>query len=62
MMMITFDFSVHICLTQLHTLPGVADRFINDVKEEVKKILKNPEDDLEGKVSVIDVQSFSKLE
>lgn len=34
----------------MHTQPGVADRFINDVKKELAEILKNPEKPIEGKV------------
>lgn len=34
----------------MHTQPGVADRFINDVKREVTELLKNPEKPVEGKV------------
>ena len=30
--------SVHLCCTMLHVEPGVADRFINDVKAVVKKV------------------------
>ena len=31
--------SVHLCCTMLHVEPGVADRFINDVKTVVKKVI-----------------------
>lgn len=34
----------------MHTKPGVADQFINDVKEATKELLKNPEKPVEGKV------------
>ena len=30
--------SVHLCCTMLHVQPGVADRFIDDVKIAVKKV------------------------
>ena len=30
--------SVHMCCTMLHAQPGVADRFIDDVKISVKKV------------------------
>ena len=29
---------IHLCCTMLHAQPGVADRFINDVKVAVKKV------------------------
>lgn len=34
----------------MHTQEGVANTFINDVKEELSVIMKNPEDPVEGKV------------
>ena len=37
-----FPVSAHICITTLHTLPGVADRFLNDVREITAEIMKNP--------------------
>jgi len=33
---------VHLCCTMLHAQSGVADRFINDVKVAVKKLLDDP--------------------
>lgn len=36
-------FSVHICVTYCHTLPGVAERFIRDVAEVVESLLQNPD-------------------
>lgn len=44
--------SIHICVTVLHTQPGVADRFISDVKEQVAVIMKNPKEKTTGRVSV----------
>uniref|UniRef100_A0A665TIE2 sphinganine-1-phosphate aldolase n=1 Tax=Echeneis naucrates TaxID=173247 RepID=A0A665TIE2_ECHNA len=40
--------SIHICCTVLHTQPGVADRFIHDVKEQVAIIMKNPKEKTTG--------------
>ncbi|XP_038599625.1 sphingosine-1-phosphate lyase 1 [Tachyglossus aculeatus] len=37
-----FPSSIHICLTQLHTKPGVATQFLKDVRESVTQIMKNP--------------------
>uniref|UniRef100_A0AAR2LWV8 sphinganine-1-phosphate aldolase n=1 Tax=Pygocentrus nattereri TaxID=42514 RepID=A0AAR2LWV8_PYGNA len=43
-----FPSSIHICVTMLHTKPGVAEHFINDVKEEVAIIMKNPQEKTTG--------------
>uniref|UniRef100_A0A671XMB6 sphinganine-1-phosphate aldolase n=1 Tax=Sparus aurata TaxID=8175 RepID=A0A671XMB6_SPAAU len=40
--------SIHICCTVLHTRPGVADRFIRDVQEQVAIIMKNPKEKTTG--------------
>ncbi|KAK7082517.1 Sphingosine-1-phosphate lyase 1 [Halocaridina rubra] len=40
-----FPSSVHIATTVLHTQPGVADRFISDVREIAEDMLKNPPKD-----------------
>lgn len=33
--------SIHICITQLHTKPGVAEQFLKDVKDSIEDIMKN---------------------
>ncbi|XP_032409401.1 sphingosine-1-phosphate lyase 1 isoform X2 [Xiphophorus hellerii] len=43
-----FPSSIHLCCTVLHTQPGVADRFIQEVKEEVAIIMKNPREKTTG--------------
>lgn len=43
-------FRVHICLTFMHTKPGVAEKFVTDIKECIVEILKNPTDKEMGKV------------
>ncbi|KAL6487085.1 hypothetical protein MHYP_G00037110 [Metynnis hypsauchen] len=43
-----FPSSIHICVTMLHTKPGVAERFITDVKEEVAIIMRNPQEKTTG--------------
>lgn len=43
-----FPSSIHICVTMLHTQPGVAEQFINDVKKEVAIIMKNPKEKTTG--------------
>lgn len=37
-----FPSSLHLCVTLLHTQPGVADQFIRDVKDCVQEIMKDP--------------------
>ncbi|XP_043911717.1 sphingosine-1-phosphate lyase 1 [Protopterus annectens] len=37
-----FPSSIHICLTLLHTKPGVAEQFVKDVEASVAEIMKNP--------------------
>ncbi|GFR80609.1 sphingosine-1-phosphate lyase 1 [Elysia marginata] len=37
-----FPSSLHLCVTLLHTQPGVADQFVQDVKECVQEIMKDP--------------------
>ncbi|XP_026878408.2 sphingosine-1-phosphate lyase 1 [Electrophorus electricus] len=43
-----FPSSIHICVTMLHTMPGVAEQFIRDVKDEVAVIMKNPKEKTTG--------------
>lgn len=43
-----FPSSIHICVTMLHTQPGVAEQFIGDVKREVAIIMKNPKEKTTG--------------
>ncbi|KAM4730347.1 sphingosine-1-phosphate lyase 1 isoform 1-T1 [Anableps anableps] len=40
--------SIHICCTVLHTQPGVADRFVREVKEQVAIIMENPKEKTTG--------------
>ena len=43
--------SVHLCVTLLHTQTGVADQFIQDVKDCVQEIMKDPTAECGGAVS-----------
>ena len=45
-----FPSSIHICVTYLHTLEGVAQRFIDDIKEIVADIRTKPMEKLGGSV------------
>lgn len=45
-----FNFRIHICITHLHTKPGVASLFVEDVRQELNELLKTPHVELSGKV------------
>ena len=45
-----FHRSLHIAVTLNHTKPGVADRFVNDIKTVAQRLMKNPGIKAEGKV------------
>ncbi|XP_007896093.1 sphingosine-1-phosphate lyase 1 [Callorhinchus milii] len=47
-----FPSSIHICVTLLHTKPGIADNFIKDVRECVAEIMKNPSEKTTGKGAI----------
>lgn len=33
--------SIHLCITQLHTKPGVAEQFLQDVRDSIQDIMKD---------------------
>nr|CAD7596116.1 unnamed protein product [Timema genevievae] len=43
---------IHLCVTYMHTMNGVADRFIADVEEEVAVIMKDPSKEVDGKLAM----------
>lgn len=45
-------FRIHICITHLHTKPGVANLFLEDLRTELVDILKTPNVELTGKVNI----------
>lgn len=45
-----FPCAIHICVTYMHTEPGVADQFIEDVRSELEVSLKTRNAPVEGKV------------
>lgn len=47
-----FPHGFHICVTHVHTQDGVAKRFVDDVKEAVTEILKDPKMDVQGKMAM----------
>lgn len=50
-----FPPGIHICVTRLHTHAGVADRFVNDVRECVAEVMKAPTAPAEGKMAIYGV-------
>ena len=48
-------FSVHLCCTLVHTKEGVADRFVQDVRECTAKIMEDPKAAAGGQVCCIPV-------
>nr|CAG4651780.1 EOG090X051L [Triops cancriformis] len=47
-----FPSSIHLCVTYLHTQPGVADRFLQNVREVVGEIMKDPKADVGGAAAI----------
>lgn len=47
-----FPPGIHLCVTHLHTREGVAEKFVTDVEEIVDMLLKNPQEDLKGKMAI----------
>ncbi|XP_014471347.1 PREDICTED: sphingosine-1-phosphate lyase [Dinoponera quadriceps] len=47
-----FPCGIHICITHLHTEPGVADRFLQDVECSLKDIWNDPHSEVEGKLAM----------
>ncbi|XP_072881452.1 sphingosine-1-phosphate lyase 1 [Hemitrygon akajei] len=47
-----FPSSIHICVTLLHTRSGVADRFVEDVRQGVAEIMKNPSEKTTGRGAI----------
>lgn len=50
-----FPSGIHICVTNMHTKPGVADNFINDVDSIVQELMKDPKKPVEGKMAIYGV-------
>ncbi|XP_066249897.1 sphingosine-1-phosphate lyase [Euwallacea similis] len=43
---------LHICVTLMHTKPGIAQKFLNDVSESLTEIMKDPSVPVEGKMAL----------
>lgn len=50
-----FPSGIHICVTLMHTRDGLADKFLDDVKENVAELMKNPTKPVEGKMAIYGV-------
>nr|XP_003704170.1 PREDICTED: sphingosine-1-phosphate lyase [Megachile rotundata]XP_012142599.1 PREDICTED: sphingosine-1-phosphate lyase [Megachile rotundata]XP_012142600.1 PREDICTED: sphingosine-1-phosphate lyase [Megachile rotundata] len=47
-----FPSGIHICVTYVHTQPGVADQFLSDVEAELHVALQNPKSPVEGSLAI----------
>lgn len=47
-----FPSCVHICVTRLHTLPGIAEKFVKDVREATNILVENPSSNEAGSAAV----------
>lgn len=52
-----FPCGIHICITYMHTHPGVANLFLQDIKSELTTLLETRDTLVEGKV-IFKVISF----
>lgn len=50
-----FPSGIHLCVTYMHTYDGIAQNFINDVKNSVTEIMKDPGQVVEGKMAIYGV-------
>jgi len=46
-----FPCGIHICVTHVHTKPGVADQFLEDVNTALKTIMETRDIPVKGKVN-----------
>lgn len=47
-----FPSGIHICVTDMHTKPGVADKFLADVRSCTAEIMKDPGQPVQGKMAL----------
>ncbi|KAG8221966.1 hypothetical protein J437_LFUL007807 [Ladona fulva] len=47
-----FPCGIHLCVTLMHTAKGVADKFLQDVREEIAIVMKSPKDEVCGKMAI----------
>lgn len=50
-----FPSGIHICITKMHTQPGVGDKFLTDVRDSLTEIMKTPSLPVEGKMAIYGV-------
>lgn len=50
-----FPSGLHLCVTHVHTQPGVADQFVSDIRNAVTEIMKTPQAPVEGKMAMYGV-------
>ncbi|VDQ11520.1 unnamed protein product [Trichobilharzia regenti] len=53
-----FPPAVHLCITDMHTKKGIAERFIRDVAEIAEELIKKPNVKAEGVVSSLRMHHF----
>ncbi|KAJ8681783.1 hypothetical protein QAD02_017575 [Eretmocerus hayati] len=56
-----FPSAIHICVTHVHTQPGVAQQFVNDVKSELAKMMKDKPKIIEG-MSLVQPESGDDID
>lgn len=50
-----FPSGIHLCVTYMHTLDGIAQKFIDDVTSSVAEVMMNPGQIVEGKMAIYGV-------
>lgn len=48
-----FPSAIHLCVTYVHTQPGVADSFLDDVKNVLMEVIKSPDESVAGRVNIL---------
>lgn len=44
--------AVHFCVTDVHTQPGLAQRFLDDLRDAAERLIKEPKKEVTGMVSL----------
>uniref|UniRef100_A0A1A9WWT6 sphinganine-1-phosphate aldolase n=1 Tax=Glossina brevipalpis TaxID=37001 RepID=A0A1A9WWT6_9MUSC len=47
-----FPSGIHICITDMHTAPGIADKFLVDLQKSVAELMKDPQQPVTGKMAL----------
>lgn len=48
-----FPCGIHICITHVHTEPGITDQFLEDVSTELEILMETRSTPVEGKVKIV---------